>query len=261
MTSLSKILQGQFGVERQVELVAPTELETSLRQGVVADGGSRVSLGQIGRMGGYLIGDDTCTNIVFIRQGQMILGGDVTQHSSTQPGYLCATYSTGDMVITWSNICYDGTEGVERCLVALLQLSLHVFTNLVHGHMSGALDKCLYILIPRACDEFAHGVEFGKLGSIVRVGCTSRSQSVAQRQGHIILSHNVADIIEVLVQETLLIVQQAPLAHDATTTTYYAAQSAIGQMNIVATYAGMDGEIIHTLLALLYERVAIHLPR
>ena len=58
MTSLSKILPGQFGVERQVELVAPTELETSLRQGVVADGGSRVSLGQIGRMGGYLIGDD-----------------------------------------------------------------------------------------------------------------------------------------------------------------------------------------------------------
>ena len=64
-----------------------------------------------------------------------------------------------------------------------------------------------------------------------------------------------------LVEETLAIVQQAPLAHDAATATHDAAQSAIGQVHIVATYAGMDGKVIHTLLALLYERVAIYLPR
>ena len=165
------------------------------------------------------------------------------------------------MVVARGDICYDWAEGVEWCLMTFFELSLHVLTYLVHGHMSGAFDKCLYILIPRACDEFAHGVEFGKLGCIVGIGCTSRSQSVAQRQGHIILSHNVADIIEVLIKETLLIVQQAPLAHDAATTTHDATQATIGQMNIVATYAGMDGKIVHTLFALLDERVAIHLPR
>ena len=71
MTSLSEILQGQFGVERQVELVAPAELETGLRQGVVADGGTWMPLSQIGCMGSYLIGYDTRTNIVFIRQARL----------------------------------------------------------------------------------------------------------------------------------------------------------------------------------------------
>ena len=31
-------------------------------------------------------------------------------------------------------------------------------------------------------------------------------------------------------------------------------------MHIVQAYAGMDGEVVHTLLTLLYERVLVHLP-
>ena len=64
-----------------------------------------------------------------------------------------------------------------------------------------------------------------------------------------------------LVQKALLIVQQAPLTHNATATTHDTAQSAIGQVHVVATDTGMDGKVIHTLLALFDECVAIHLPR
>ena len=54
--------------------------------------------------------------------------------------------------------------------------------------------------------------------------------------------------------------QQAPLAHDAATTTYNATQTTVGQMDVMATDAGMDGKVVHTLLALLNQRVAIDFP-
>ena len=63
-----------------------------------------------------------------------------------------------------------------------------------------------------------------------------------------------------LVKETLLIVQQTPLAHDAAATAHDTTETTIGQMDVVATDAGMDGEIVNTLLALFDERVAIHFP-
>ena len=261
MACLGEILQRQFGIQRQVELVAPTEIETGLRQGVVADGGTGVSLCQVGCMGSYLIGNDTCAHIVLIRQGQMLLGGYVTEHGRSQPGYLRTTDGTGNMIVARSDIGNNRSEGVEWCLVALLQLALHVLLDFMHGHMTGTLDKGLHILFPGTNHQLAHGVELGKLGSIVGIGCATRAQTIAQRQGYIVLSHNIADIIKVLIQETLLIMQQAPLAHNATATTHDTAQSAIGQVHVVATDTGMDGKVIHTLLALFDECVAIHLPR
>ena len=63
---LSEILQGQLRVEREMELITPAEIETGFRQGVVADGGSGMSFGQVGGMGSYLIGNDTCAYIIFI---------------------------------------------------------------------------------------------------------------------------------------------------------------------------------------------------
>ena len=63
-----------------------------------------------------------------------------------------------------------------------------------------------------------------------------------------------------LVEETLLVVQQTPLTHDTATATHDAAETTVGQMYVVATDAGMDGEIVNALLALFDERVAIHFP-
>ena len=51
-------LLGRLGVERQVELVAPAELEARPRQRVVALARRRMALGEIGGMRGDLVGDD-----------------------------------------------------------------------------------------------------------------------------------------------------------------------------------------------------------
>ena len=91
MPCLLEILQSSFRVEREVELVAPAEFEACLRQSIVAYGSTGMSLCQIGCMGSYLIGNDTCAHIVLIRQGQMLLGGYVAEHGSSQPGYLRTT--------------------------------------------------------------------------------------------------------------------------------------------------------------------------
>ena len=41
---------------------------------------------------------------------------------------------------------------------------------------------------------------------------------------------------------------------------HYAAQAVVGKVNVLQAYAGMDGEIVHSLLALLDDSVAIDLP-
>jgi hypothetical protein len=45
-------------VEAEVELVVPAELEARLGQRVVADLRARVALGEVGGVGGELVGDD-----------------------------------------------------------------------------------------------------------------------------------------------------------------------------------------------------------
>ena len=45
-----------------MELITPAELEACLGEGIIADSGTGVALGQIGGMGSNLIGDDTRTH-------------------------------------------------------------------------------------------------------------------------------------------------------------------------------------------------------
>ena len=212
-------------------------------------------------MGCYLIGNDSRAYIFLIWQCKVLLRSYVAQHGSTKPGYLSSTYGTCYMVVAGSNICNNRAKCVERSLVTLVELALHILTYLMHRHMSGALNECLHILIPRPKHKLAHSVKLGKLGSIVGIGSTSWAQTIAKTQGNIVARYYIADIIKMLVQETLLVVYQAPFAHNTTATTNNTAQTAIGQMNIVATDAGVDSEVVNTLLALLNQCVAIYLPR
>ena len=63
-----------------------------------------------------------------------------------------------------------------------------------------------------------------------------------------------------LIEEALLVVIETPLAHDTTATAHDTAETAISKMHVVATDAGMDGEVVNTLLALLDEGITEYLP-
>ena len=74
----------------------------------------------------------------------------VAQEVSTADSSKSTADSTGNMVVAWSNVCYERSEHIERCTVAQAFLQLHVRSNLVVGHVAGAFYHNLYALIPSA---------------------------------------------------------------------------------------------------------------
>ena len=144
--------------------------------------------------------------------------------------------------------------------MTLLDLSLHVLLDLVHRHVSRTLDECLNVLSPSTLNQFAHSVELGKLRSVVGVVCRTGAQTVAQRDGNIVLGADVADVVEVLVEEALLLMYLAPLGDDAAAAAYDARKTSVGEVDVLKTNAAVDGEVVDTLLALLNQCIAEYLP-
>ena len=118
----------------------------------------------------------------------------------------------------------------------------------------------LHVFVPGSFDEFAHGVELRKLSTVVGIVNRAGAQTVAQGDGYVVLSADVADVIEMGVEEALLVVHGAPRRDDAAAAAYHARETVERVVHVLQPYAAMDGEVIHSLLALLDERVAVHLP-
>jgi hypothetical protein len=65
---------GRVGVEGQVELVLPAEVEAGAGEGVVAQLRGRVALGEVGGMGRDLVGDDARLDVVAVREPRCSFG-------------------------------------------------------------------------------------------------------------------------------------------------------------------------------------------
>ena len=94
----------RIGVERQIELVVPTKLETRFAEGIIAYLRARMAFGQIGRMGCQLIGDDAGFDVILIGQAQMLFRRHITKHGGAVPADLRRPNGRGDMVITRRDI-------------------------------------------------------------------------------------------------------------------------------------------------------------
>ena len=166
----------------------------------------------------------------------------------------------GDVVIARRDIGGQRPQRIERRLVADLELPVHILLDLVHRHMAGAFDHHLHIVLLRDAVEFAQRVEFGELRGVIGVGGRAGAQAVAQRERHVILLQEFADVLEMRVEEILLVMRQAPFGQDRAAAGDDAGDALGRQRNMRQPHAGMDGEIIHALLALLDQRVAIDFP-
>ena len=202
-------------------------------------------------MGCNLVCHYACAHIVLVGQCQVFLRSYVAEHGCAVPSYHGCTDGRCDVVVGRSNVGYERAECVEGCTVALLYLALHVLLYLVHWHVSRTLDECLYALSPSTFYKLAHSVEFGKLCCVVGVVGRTGAQSVAQRNGNVILGADVADVVEVGIEETLLLMHLAPLRDDAAATAHDARQTCVGEVDVLQTDAAMDGEVVYSLLALL----------
>ena len=92
--------------------------------------------------------------------------------------------------------------------------------------------------------------KFGELRFVVRVCDRAGPQSVADRKADVVGGHDLADFIPMGVKETLPMMGEAPLRHDASAARNDAGHAARGHRNVAQKHSRMDRKIIHTLLGL-----------
>jgi hypothetical protein len=91
---------------------------------------------------------------------------------------------------------------------------VHVLLDLVHRHVAGAFDHHLHVVLPGDLGQLAQRLQLGELRLVVGVGDRAGAQAVAERERHVVGLHDLADLLEVRVEEALLVVREAPLGHD-----------------------------------------------
>ena len=174
-----------------------------------------MALREIGRVGGDAVGDHADLHVVAVGQAQMLLGRDVAEHGGAEPADHGGADRRGDVVVAGCDVGGERPEGVEGGFAAFGQLLLHVDLDLVHGHVARAFDHDLAALFPGGLGQFTKGFQFGELGGVVGVGVGAGAEAVAEREADVVFAHDVADLVEALVEEALLVVGQAPAGHDA----------------------------------------------
>jgi hypothetical protein len=95
---------------------------------------------------------------------------------------------------------------------------------------------------------------------VVGVVDAAGAQAVAEAEGHVIGLHDLADVLEVGVEEVLLVMRQAPLGEDRAAAGDDAGHALGRHRDVAQQHAGMDGEVVHALLGLLDQGVAEELP-
>src|SRR5207302_10881773 len=98
--------------------------------------------------------------------------------------------------------------------------------------MAGALDHDLDAVLPGELGGLAQGLELGELGAVVGVGDRARPQAVAERERHVVFAHDVANLVEALVEEALFVTGEAPLRHYGTTSRNNPGDAVGGEMDV-----------------------------
>ena len=97
-------------------------------------------------------------------------------------------------------------------------------------------------------------------GFVVGVGDRARPQAVAERERDVVGAHDLAQLAEVRVEEVLLVMREAPLGENRAAARDDAGHATRRQRDVAQQHAGVDGEVVDALLALLDDGVAIDLP-
>jgi hypothetical protein len=145
------------------------------------------------------------------------------------------------------------TKHIERRAVAELDLLIDLLLDLVHGHVAGAFDHDLDIVLPRLAGKLAQRLQLSELRFVGCIGNTAGTQAVAERVAHVVLRHHLRDAVEVLIEEVLLVVRRHPLRKDCAATADDAGDALRNHGNVLHQYARMNRKVIHALLCLLLD--------
>ena len=81
------------------------------------------------------------------------------------------------------------------------------------------------------------------------------AQAVAQAPGHVVLPHDVAEVVEPRVERVLLVVGDHPLGDQRAAPRDDAGDAVRGQRDVVAEDAGVQGHVVDPLLRLVLDHV------
>ena len=185
---------------------------------------------------------------------------DVAKHRRSEPTDHRRADRARDVIVARGDVGGQRSQRVEGRLVTDRKLPSHVLLDEVHRDVPRALDHHLDILTPGDLGELAERVELGELSLVVRVRDRPWTQPIAEAEAHVVGLHDLADLLEVRVQEVLFVVGQAPLGEDRTTARNDAGHALCGERDVTEPDAGVDGEVVDALLGLLDQGVAVDLP-
>jgi len=119
----------------------------------------------------------------------------------------------------------------------------------------GPSDHHLHVVFPGLFGELAQGFQLGELGLVAGVGDAAGTQSVPQRKGDVVLPEDLADVFEALVEHVLPVVLHHPLGQDGAAAADDAVMRRVVERDMLDQHAGVDGHVVHALLALLLDDV------
>ena len=128
------------------------------------------------------------------------------------------------------------------------------------GMWPGPLDHHLHVVLPGLLGEFAQRLQLGELRLVAGVRQAAGTQPVPQREAHVVLLEDLADVFEALVEHVLPVVLHHPLGQDGAAAADDAGDAPGGERNVLHQHAGVDGHVVHALLGLLFDHLQHH-PR
>ena len=137
--------------------------------------------------------------------------------------------------------------------MAPLHFLVDLFFNFVERDVARAFDHHLDVVLPGLLGEFAEDLQFGELRFVAGVGDAAGTQAVAKRKTHVVLLENLADLLDVFVEEILFFVVLHPVGHQRAAAADDAGDALANKRNMFAQDAGMDGHVVDALLGLLFD--------
>src|SRR6185369_9897966 len=173
-----------------------------------------MSLCEVGCMRCNFISNHSVLYVLFVRQTEMFLWRDVTEHGAAVPADHGRTDGAGYMIVAGRDVGRERAERVEWRFVTPFELFLHVLFDHVHGNVARAFVHYLHMMRPRALGELALRIQFSELRLIICVSNTAWPQAVANGKADVIRGHDLANFVPVRIEKTFLMMRKTPLGHD-----------------------------------------------
>src|SRR5690606_16208527 len=145
---------GGVFVEGELEVLLPVEGGAGLGELVVPVAGAGDAEGDVGGVGGDLVGDAAFLDVALLGQAEVLLGCDVAEHGGAVVCDGGGADAGGDVVVAGEDVGDEGAEDVEGGAVAEAALEFGVELDLVEGDVAGALDHDLDAVAPGAFGQF-----------------------------------------------------------------------------------------------------------